>query len=122
MGIQPNPYAQPPAEALATYPAYAPAPVRDDWWWVPPALFTPLVLLCAYLDFRALPLGFAFGYLVPVAMVVAAWLTARTVRRRPLSLVLGALACVFAFLYAKLLFAAVMLVFFVALLTGNVQA
>jgi hypothetical protein len=125
MGIQPNPYVPPAAGGFVPYPSYAPAVVRDAYWWAAPAICTPLVLLMAYADILSsgIPLdhGLTLGYLVPLAMVAASWLPERTMRRRPTRVTLGLLACSLAFFYSKLLMLVAIVVFVVMLLTGNVR-
>ncbi|MGW1492506.1 hypothetical protein [Streptomyces sp. NPDC002402] len=122
MGIQPNPYVPQAAGGLVPSPSSAPALVRDAYWWVAPALCTPLVLLLAYADILSsgIPLdhGLTLGYLVPLAMVAASWLPERTMRRRPTRITLGLLACCLAFFYSKLLLLVAIVVFLVMLLAG----
>ncbi len=132
MGIQPNPYAAQAAPGSAPYvpyvpyPHYTPVPVRDAKWWTVPAVYTPLVLLFAYLDFTSygtpLPPVWALGHLVSVALVAASWLPAGTVRRRSTRHVLGALACLYALAYTKVIMTVAVGAFVVALITGNVSS
>lgn len=126
MGIQPNPYASPSPGGFAPCPPYVSPVVRDPHWWVAPLVFTPLAALLAYVDFMTSGLssggGWALGYLVPLVVAASTSLTERTMRRRPLRLTLGVMACAFAVFYSKLLVLVGIGAFVVALFTGDVGA
>jgi hypothetical protein len=128
MRNRPKPFNPYPSYLLPrTTPALAPAPAPDPHWWRVPLFLTPLVMLLGYVDFvmSDMPLdnGLALGYLVPLVMVGVTWLPGRrTVDRRPMRIGLGWTACLFAFLYSKILMVLAIAVFVVALLTGNVKS
>ncbi|MEO3978646.1 hypothetical protein [Streptomyces sp. CAU 1734] len=100
-------------EAPAAIPPYVPPAVPgpsdpDPWWWAPPALATALAPVLAYTDLTGIPNfppPLALGCLLPLLLIVTAWLQKRTIGRRTRRRVLAGAACLLAYFYTEVVMA-----------------
>ncbi|MEV6395522.1 hypothetical protein AB0M39_12220 [Streptomyces sp. NPDC051907] len=112
-----------PVRRPAAYRRFpAAAGVADPLWWRVPLVFTPLVLVAAYVDLTTTGMwtdhSWALGYLIPLAVVATTWRPDGDSNRREMRIRRGVLACMTAFFFTKVLMGLIWGFYIAMLLAG----